>query len=83
MKAKTQEMEIKMINNNLEAIFMIKSKKFIIVQSESVANQLIAHGFHLLSNTSGTYTFINEQKESFNFSNIDFSQVHFTDKLFI
>ena len=61
----------------------MKSKKFIVVQSESVANQLIAHGFHLLSNISGTYTFVNEQKENMNFSNIDFSKVHFTDKLFI
>lgn len=62
---------------------MAQNKKFIIVQSESVANQLIAHGFRLLSNINGTYTFINEQKENMNFANIDFSKVHFTDKLFI
>lgn len=62
---------------------MAKDKKFIVVQSEPVANQLIAHGFRLLSNISGTYTFVNEQKENMNFSTIDFSKVHFTDKLFI
>ena len=59
------------------------NKKFIITQDQSVGNFLIAHGFRLLSNISGTYTFVNEQKENLNFSNIDFSKVHFTDKLFI
>ena len=44
---------------------MAQLKKFIVVQSESVANQLIAHGFRLLSNISGTYTFVNEQKDAF------------------
>lgn len=62
---------------------MIKSKKFIVVQSESVANQMIAHGFILLSNVCGTYTFINDNKNGFNFSNIDASKFHFTDKLYI
>ena len=60
---------------------MDKSKNFIIVQSESVANQLIAHGFHLLSNVCGTYTFINETKEKFDFNSIDITKVHFTNKL--
>lgn len=63
--------------------FMIKSKKFIVVHSESVANQLIANGFVLLSNICGTYTFINDQKNNFNFSTIDATKFHFTDKLFI
>lgn len=62
---------------------MMKSKKFIVVQSEAVANQLIAHGFRLLSNINGTYTFVNEQKENMNFTSIDFSKVHFTNNLFI
>lgn len=62
---------------------MIKSKKFIVVQSESVANQMIAHGFILLSNICGTYTFVNEHKDNFNFSSIDTTKVVFTDKLFI
>ena len=62
---------------------MIKSKKFIMVQSEAVANQLIASGFVLLSNNCGTYTFLNEQKGNFNFSNFDMTKVHFTDKLYI
>lgn len=62
---------------------MAKSKNFIVVQSESVANQLIAHGFNLLSESCGTYTFVNEQKENFNFSSIDTTKIYFTDKLFI
>lgn len=62
---------------------MAKLKKFIVVQSESVANQLIANGFKLLSNVCGTYTFVNEEKESFNFANIDSNKIYFTDKLFI
>ena len=60
---------------------MDKSKNFIIVQSESVANQLIAHGFNLLSNVCGTYTFINETKEKFDFNSIDTTKMHFTNKL--
>lgn len=60
---------------------MANNKKFIVVQSESVANQLIASGFVLLSNICGTYTFMNEEKENFNFSNIDATKLHFTNKL--
>ena len=62
---------------------MSQDKKFIIVQSESVANQLIAHGFYLLSNVCGTYTFLNETKENFNFSNIPHEKVCFTNKISI
>ena len=62
---------------------MAKRKNFIVVQSESVANQLVAHGFNLLSENCGTYTFVNEQKENFNFSSIDATKIYFTDKLFI
>ena len=62
---------------------MAKSKNFRIVQSESVANQLLAHGFNLLSESCGVYTFVNEQKENFNFSSIDSTKIHFTDKLCI
>ena len=60
---------------------MAKSKKFIIVQSESVANQLVADGFILLSNNCGTYTFINNAPDNFTFSAFDVKSLHFTDKL--
>ena len=62
---------------------MPQSKKFIITKDKSMSDTLIAHGFLLLSNNCGTYTFINEQKENFNFSSIDHTKFYFTDKLFI
>lgn len=58
-------------------------KKFIITQDKSVSNELIAHGFHLLSNVGGTYTFINEVQEKFNFTSIDNTKLHFTNILHI
>lgn len=58
-------------------------KKFIITQDESVSNLLIAHGFRLLSNISGTYTFVNETSEKFNFDTIDATKLHFTNNLHI
>lgn len=62
---------------------MSQDKKFIIVQSESVANQLIAHGFCLLTNIGGTYTFLNETKENFKFSSLPNDKVCFTNILHI
>lgn len=58
-------------------------KKFIITQDKSVSNQLIAHGFHLLSNISGTYTFVNEIPEKFNFDSVDTTKLFFTNILHI
>lgn len=60
---------------------MSQQEKFIITQDKSVSNILIAHGFHLLSNVSGTYTFINETPEKFDFNGIDTKKIHFTNKL--
>ena len=60
---------------------MNESKKFIMVQSESVANKLIAHGFRLLSNINGTYTFINQAPEKFSFNEFDVKKLHFTNNL--
>ena len=57
-------------------------KKFIITQNESVANKLLASGFRLLTNVSGTYTFINEPNK-FNFEQFDKKSVCFTDNLHI
>ena len=58
-------------------------KKFIVTQDKSVSNLLIAHGFHLLSNIGGTYTFMNEAQEKFNFASIDSAKLHFTNILHI
>lgn len=58
-------------------------KKFIVTQDKSVSNLLIAHGFHLLSNISGTYTFVNETPEKFNFDSVDTTKLFFTNILHI
>ena len=60
---------------------MSQQEKFIITQDKSVSNILIAHGFTLLSNVCGTYTFINITPEKFNFDSIDTTKVRFTNKL--
>lgn len=58
-------------------------KKFIITQDQSVGNLLLANGFHLVSNISGVYTFINEIPTNFNFSSIDTKKIYFTNNLHI
>lgn len=62
---------------------MPQNKNFIVTQDKSVSNVLIAHGFRLLSNVSGTYTFINQAPEKFDFSSIDTKKLHFTNKISI
>lgn len=62
---------------------MPQNKNFIVTQDKSVSNVLIAHGFRLLSNVSGTYTFINQAPEKFDFSSIDIKKLHFTNKISI
>ena len=62
---------------------MSQSKKFIITQDKSMSDQLIAHGFLLLSTHCGVYTFVNEQHTNFCFDNFDMTKIYFTDKLFI
>ena len=58
-------------------------KKFIMTQDQSVGSLLLANGFHLVSNVSGVYTFLNEVPANFNFSSIDTAKVHFTNILHI
>lgn len=60
---------------------MPQNKKFIITQDNSMSNILIAHGFRLLSNICGTYTFVNQTAEKFNFNSVDTAKIHFTNKL--
>ena len=62
---------------------MPQKKNFIVTQDQSVSNVLIAHGFRLLSNICGTYTFINETPEKFDFSSIDSKKIYFTNKISI
>lgn len=58
-------------------------KKFIITQDQSVGNLLLANGFHLVSNISGVYTFLNEIPEKFNFDSVDNTKIHYTNILHI
>lgn len=60
---------------------MSQDKKFIIVTSESVADQMVSCGFNLLYMDCGKYVFINESGKNFNFSTVDKSNVFFTNKL--
>ena len=60
---------------------MPQSKKFIITKDKSMNDVLIAHGFLLLSNVSGVYTFINETPEKFSFDVFDMKKLHFTNNL--
>ena len=60
---------------------MPQDKNFIVTQDKTVSNILIAHGFRLLSNVSGTYTFINQTSEKFDFNSIDTKKLHFTNKI--
>jgi hypothetical protein len=55
--------------------------KFIIVQDQYVANKLIAHGFSLVSNIGGTYTFMNIVPKHFSFEGIDVKKLAYTNTL--
>lgn len=50
---------------------MSQLKKFIITQDKTVSDQLIAHGFKLVSHIGDTYTFMNQTIKNFNFDSID------------
>lgn len=60
---------------------MSQSKKFIIVQDQNTAEQLIASGFNLVSNINGTYTFMNIMPKHFSFENIDVKKLAYTNTL--
>ena len=56
-------------------------KKFIIVQDETVATNLIANGFQLVTQVNGTYTFMNIVPQHFNFAEVDTSKLAYTNIL--
>nr|DAW02862.1 MAG TPA: hypothetical protein [Caudoviricetes sp.] len=60
---------------------MPQNKKFIVTKDELVSNTLLANGFHLVSNISGIYTFINDDKIKYNFEEIDIKKLAYTDRL--
>jgi len=59
----------------------MKDTKFIIVQDENIANQLMMSGFQMVSKTNGIYTFINVIPQHFNFESIDIKKLVYTDRL--
>lgn len=59
---------------------MSQSKKFIITSDKSVSDMLIAHGFILLSQIGGTYTFKNDQGK-LNFANIEKGKICYSNIL--
>ena len=58
-------------------------KKFIIVQDEATALQLLASGFQLVSKINNTYTFINQVPQHFSFDEVDKSKLAYTNMLSI
>ncbi len=59
----------------------MNDKKFVVTKDETIANQLLAHRFKLVSTIAGVYTFVNDTPERFNFNTLDVKKLHFTDKL--
>lgn len=58
-------------------------KKFIITKDKSVADQLIAAGFNLISSSAGVWTFQSITPKNFNFENIDRTAIAYTNILSI
>lgn len=56
-------------------------QKFIIVQDDKTANQLISAGFQLVSQVNNTYTFMNTVPKCFKFENLDIKKLAYTDVL--
>lgn len=59
------------------------NKKFIITQDQKTANKMIANGFHLVSNVSGTYAFVNEPSKLLVFGEDEKKLVCYTNILHI
>ena len=58
-------------------------KKFIVTKDKSVADQLIAAGFNLISNSGGVWTFQSLTPKNFSFENIDKTAIAYTNILSI
>ncbi len=59
----------------------MSQKKFIITKDESTANKLLTCGCQLVSNVSGTWTFMNSVPTNFSFAEIDKKAYSYTDIL--
>ena len=59
------------------------NKKFIVTQDSETVTKLLSSGFQLVSKANGTYTFINQVPQHFNFNEIDAKKLAYTDILSI
>lgn len=59
----------------------MENAKFIVVQDDNTANQLIASGFQLVAQINNTYTFMNVIPKHFKFENIDIKKLAYTSIL--
>lgn len=57
------------------------NKKFIVTQDSETVAKLLSNGFQLVSQINGTYTFINQVPQHFNFSEIDKTKMVYTNML--
>lgn len=56
-------------------------ENFIKTTDKETADNLLLCGFQLISNTCGTYTFLNQQVKNFSFENIDVKKLVYTNTL--
>lgn len=57
------------------------NKKFIVTQDSETAAKLLSSGFQLVSQINGTYTFINQVPQHFNFNEVDAKKIIYTNIL--
>jgi hypothetical protein len=56
-------------------------KKFIITKDESTANKLANHGFKLVNQANGVWTFMNIIPQNFSFAEIEKGKYSYSDIL--
>lgn len=61
----------------------MKNKKFIMIQDKTTADVLKINGFQLISESNGTYIFMNVTPQHFNFNSVDVKKLVYTDILSI
>ena len=59
----------------------MSQKRFIVTQSVEVKDKLIANGVKFISETNGTYTFVNELPTKFSFNETDIKKIAYTNIL--
>ena len=60
---------------------MSQKKNFIKTTDKETANKLISAGFQLISQSSNTYTFLNQLPKNFSFDEVDKKKMCYSDIL--